>query len=378
MQLLNHLKTLEPELLETIETLVQYESPSTDKEHCDRLVRHLAGVWSELGLKTEIIEEEETGDHLRVVYEPEGEAQGQLLVLSHVDTVWPVGTTAERPFRVEGDRAFGPGIFDMKTGAAQTIYALRALLELGQAPAKRIVLLYNTDEEIGSPTSRGLIEEEAKRSDAVLVLEPSVPPQGALKTFRKGVGMYTLKITGKASHAGADPELGVSAVTELAHQIIHLNSLADEEQGTTVNVGVVEGGTRRNVIAASARAGIDVRITSLAEAERIHRDLMAVESVLAGTTLEMTGEINRPPMLRTERTVALFEQARHLAAELGFDLQETSSGGGSDGNFTAALGVPTVDGLGAVGEGGHAEHEHILIDHLVPRTALLARLLETL
>jgi len=295
-----------------------------------------------------------------------------------VDTVWPVGTTAERPFRVEGDRAFGPGIFDMKTGAAQTIYALRALLELGQAPAKRIVLLYNTDEEIGSPTSRGLIEEEAKRSDAVLVLEPSVPPQGALKTFRKGVGMYTLKITGKASHAGADPELGVSAVTELAHQIIHLNSLADEEQGTTVNVGVVEGGTRRNVIAASARAGIDVRITSLAEAERIHRDLMAVESVLAGTTLEMTGEINRPPMLRTERTVALFEQARHLAAELGFDLQETSSGGGSDGNFTAALGVPTVDGLGAVGEGGHAEHEHILIDHLVPRTALLARLLETL
>ena len=378
MQLREHLKTLEPDLLETIEALVQYESPSTDKERCDGLVRHLAGVWSELGLKTEIIEEEETGDHLRVIYEPEGEAQGQLLVLSHVDTVWPVGTTTERPFRVEGDRAYGPGIFDMKTGAAQTIYALRALLELGQAPAKRIVLLYNTDEEIGSPTSRGLIEEEARQSDAVLVLEPSVPPMGALKTFRKGVGMYNLEITGRPAHAGADPEQGVSAVTELAHQIIHLNSLAAEEQGTTVNVGVVQGGTRSNVIAAAARAEIDVRVTSMEEADRIHQDMMAVKSVLAGTTLKMTGGINRPPMLRTERTVALFEQARQLAFEIGFELQEASTGGGSDGNFTAALGVPTIDGLGAVGEGGHAEHEHILIDHLVPRTALLARLLETL
>jgi glutamate carboxypeptidase len=282
------------------------------------------------------------------------------------------------PFRIAGGRAFGPGIFDMKGGLVIALGAVDALRACGLEPARRVVFLWTSDEEIGSRTSRRIIEREARRSEAVLVLEPAAGPRGLLKTARKGVGDYVLRVTGKAAHAGLNPGAGVNAVHELALQIARVAEFNDARRGTTVNVDIVNGGTRSNVIADAARAVVDVRCARLSDARRLAAKFRALRPILRGAKLEVTGGLDRPPMERTAATVALFHQAQRLARAMGIELGETMVGGGSDGNFTAALGVPTLDGLGAVGNGAHSPDEFIVIRSLPERAALLAALLASL
>ncbi len=353
------------------------ESPSGDKAALDRLGEHLAAALQDAGGAVEMLPQGEAGNHLRAVF-PGADRSRRVLVLCHMDTVWAVGQLQKQPLRREGDRLYGPGVYDMKGGITQAVFALRALRALGRSPAADVVALVTSDEEVGSPTSRPIIEAEARRASAVLVLEPPVPPYGALKTWRKGVGMFRVRVTGRAAHAGADPEQGVSAIEELARQVVKLHSLTDYATGTTVNVGVVRGGTRSNVVAAEAEAEVDLRVMTPAAAEQVVPAILGLKPFLPGATVTVEGGMNRPPMERTPAIVALFERARELARELGFEVTEGGTGGGSDGNFTAALGIPTLDGLGAMGDGAHALHEHVLVPHLAPRAALLARLLESL
>ncbi len=368
------------EMLDFLTRMVELESPTYDKAAVDRYGDFLCDAYRALGAAVETLPQGEYGDHRRITLDPaqSGGEGGQLTVLCHLDTVWDVGELARRPVRVEGNAAYGPGIYDMKAGTMLAYYALRSLKEQGLSPGRRVVVLLTSDEEIGSPTSRALIEEEARRSAYVLCLEPPVPPQGSLKTARKGVGRFTLTVEGKASHAGGDHAAGISAIQELAHQVLALHALTDYEAGTTVNVGVVSGGTRSNVVAAEARAEIDLRVASTAEGERMVREILNRQPVTEGARVTVTGGLNRPPMERTPAIVELFERARALAAGFGHELTEAATGGGSDGQFAAALGIPTLDGLGANGNGAHALTEHVLLDSLAPRAALVAALLHTL
>jgi glutamate carboxypeptidase len=363
-------------LLEIAAELVGFETPSGDKARCDALADRLAVRLSTLGT-VERTYNPDGGDHLTLRVPAPGAAAGArpALVLCHYDTVWPVGTLAARPFRVQGDTAYGPGLYDMKVNIAMAELVLGSLAGLGLALARPVVFLVTSDEEIGSPTSRGLIEAAARECAFALVLEPPVEPYGALKTARKGVAMYAVDALGRAAHAGVEPEKGASAVTELAHQILAANALADAAQGTTVNVGIVSGGSGRNVVPAAARMEIDVRAWSMAEAERIDAAFRGLTPVTPGVRLEVSGGFNRPPMERTADSIALFERARAIGAGLGLDLAEGATGGGSDGNFTAAVGAPTLDGLGAPGKGAHAEHEQVHLPGAVERAALLAALL---
>ena len=342
------------DMLQMLKAVVEHESPSTDKAATDKLASYLRDQFAMLGARAELLPQAHYGNHVRVEW---GKGEDQVLVLCHMDTVWGVGEIKKRPFRVDGENAYGPGAFDMKAGIVHTYFALKALNDLGLKSKKRIVVLLNTDEEIGSPSSRAIIEAEARKSTHALVLEPSVPPLGAIKTFRKGVGMFKVAITGKAAHAGADPEKGISAIGEMAHQIVRLHSMTDFKTGTTVNVGVVAGGTRSNVIAAEAHAEVDLRVATKAEGERVVKEILNLKPQIEGATISVTGGMNRPPMERTPKIVEAYHFAKKLAAELGFELHESGTGGGSDGNFTAAIGTPTLDGLGAVGAGGHAESE---------------------
>lgn len=362
-----------PDMLSMLKNVVEIESPSTDKAATDRLSAFLRDQFAMLGAKAELIPQTTCGNHVRVEW---GSGDEQLLVLCHMDTVWAVGETKKRPFKVDGEHAYGPGIFDMKSGIVHTYFALKCFNDLGIKPKKRIALLINTDEETGSRTSRPYIEAEARKSTHALCLEPSVA--GAIKTFRKGTGGFEIVITGRAAHAGADPEKGISAIGEMAHQIIKLHAMTDLKTGTTVNVGVVSGGTRKNVVAEEARAQVDLRVASVVEGEKVVSEILNLKPVLKGATINITGGLNRPPMERTPKIVEFYHKARALAAELGFDLPEGGTGGGSDGQLAAALGVPTLDGMGAVGEGGHAMNERISIKDMPERAALLARLLETL
>ncbi|PLS78046.1 MAG: hypothetical protein CYG59_20555 [Chloroflexi bacterium] len=300
-----------------------------------------------------------------------------ILVLGHYDTVYPRGTLATQPVVQRGAQLFGPGVVDMKGGLLIGCVAIQALRALGRMGPRPIWFLCTSDEELGSPTSRSAIEELARQAEAALVLE-AAGNGGALKTARKGVGLYELSISGRAAHAGVAPEQGRSALLELAHQTIWLHELNDAEQGTTVNVCVASGGTATNVIPAEARADVNVRVRTAAEGERIAAALAVRQPVIEDVTIQFSGGINRPPMERTPAIATLFGKAQSLASEFGLELAETSTGGGSDGNFTAALGVPTLDGLGPTGGGAHALHEHVNLDSFVPRTALFARLLETL
>jgi glutamate carboxypeptidase len=372
-EVLKYMKDRTPEMLQMLQALVEIESPSTNKSATDKIAENLRDTFAALGAKAELIPVEKYGNHVRVEW---GTGADQVLVLCHMDTVWDVGEIKKRPFKIEGDRAMGPGIEDMKEGIVHVYFALKAIQELGLKTKNRVVLLMNTDEELGSPTSRPLIEAEAKKSKCALVLEPS--EHGCIKTFRKGVGMFEVSVTGKAAHAGADPENGISAVEEMSHQVLKLHGMTNLKTGTTVNVGVFNGGTRRNVIAAEAHAMVDLRVAQASDVDRVVGEILSLKPVLKGTTVKVTGGLNRPPMERTPEIVALFEKARELAGELGFEVKELGTGGGSDGNFTAAVGCPTLDGLGAVGEGGHALHEYIEIPRMPERAALLARLIETL
>jgi glutamate carboxypeptidase len=364
------------EILGDLKTFVEVESPTTVKTAVDAAARHLAGRFA-AATGAEIVwhPQGEWGDHFEARI---GRGPRRILLLGHVDTVWPIGTIERLPCRIDGERITGPGSFDMKSGDIQALWALRAAGELAPAAFedKTFVFFANTEEEVGSPTSRPIIERLARESECVFVLEPSVGAEGAAKLWRKGVGMFRLEVAGVASHAGADPEKGRSAVLELAHQIVDLYaSVPDAGTGTTVNVGVVRGGTRSNVVAASAEAQIDLRVKTAAEARRAEAAILTRPSFVAGTSVRATGGMNRPPMEETPASRRLYELARTIAADEGFDLPAGGTGGGSDGNFTAAIGVPTLDGLGSVGDGGHADTEHVRRATVAPRTAWFARLL---
>lgn len=311
----------------------------------------------------------EYGNHLRFEY---GDGDEKLLILSHFDTVWDVGTL---PYKENGNRIYGPGILDMKGGLVQAIWALKACKELDIPLNKKVTFLCTSDEELGSPSAEKLIKREAKTSSYALVTEPPVAGTGALKTERKGSARYYVHINGKAAHSGNHHEDGVSAIKEAAQQIIYLESLTDYEKGTTVNVGAVEGGGPLNVVADSASIGIDVRMETEAEQERIEMIMEELSAQTEGATLEVEGGIMRPPMHKNEDTEQLFKCAKKLADQLGLKLEEASVGGGSDGNFTADLGVPTLDGLGSAGSGIHAKNEHILADQVPLRAALLCKLI---
>ena len=370
--LLKALKPRTAQMLATLRRLVLAESPSLENVPADRCCRLLAQEWRRCGARVEILPQGHRGDHLRITWwKGAGKPAGQLLVLGHYDTVYASGTLKFMPFRVRVGKAYGPGIFDMKAGLVQALFALQTLKQLNVPLAKRVVLLWTSDEEIGSDTSRKLIEQEAWRSDTVFVLEPAFGPKGFLKTSRKGVGEAELIVRGRSAHAGLAPQQGVNAIHELARQIARLERWNDPRRGISVNADIVEGGTRTNVIAERARAALDLRAMTLGDMRRIEKQLHALRPILPGAKIEIRGGFNRPPMER-KMSAELFERAKALGRQMGLSLRECSAGGGSDGNFTAALGVPTLDGLGAVGDGAHSEREHIVISSLAPRAALLA------
>jgi glutamate carboxypeptidase len=373
-RLLKLLRHRQDDMVALLIQLVEMESPSDDKASLDRLAAFLTGELGELGAAVEVLPQAEAGDHVRAQW---GDGPGGALLLCHTDTVWDLGTVAERPVRVAGDKLYGPGAFDMKGGIVNALWAMRALRELGLSPGCRVTLLLTSDEEIGSRTSRPIIEAEAVKHDVVFVLEPAQPPHASLKTWRKGVGVYYVSATGLAAHAGAAHDEGVNAIEELAHHILAIQGLTDYETGTTLNVGVVGGGTRSNVVPAEAWARVDVRVMDAEQEARVDAFMRGLAPRLDGTSLEVTGGVNRPPMVRTPEIAALYARAEALATEMGIQITETGSGGGSDGNFTAALGVPTLDGMGVVGDGGHALHEHVIISSLPERAALLAAMLRS-
>jgi len=318
-----------------------------------------------------------SGGHLRCRFSlPGTKKTGQILTLGHSDTVWPMGTLAHMPFRRECGRLWGPGVLDMKGGLAFLLMAVRAIRELHIPVRRHVVLQLNADEEVGSAGSRPLTEAAARKSTAVLVLEPGTGPEGKLKTERKGVGDYSIIVQGRAAHAGIDFEKGASAILEIARQIERIAGFTDLARGITVNPGVISGGTRTNVVAEEARVDVDVRVSRLRDAAPLDRKFRRLRPVDKRCTIVVEGGLNRPPMERTLANRALFDKARALAAaEFGVALEESATGGGSDGNFTSALGIPTLDGLGTVGEGAHASHESILIERVPDRIALLALLL---
>src|SRR5271168_4996069 len=356
---------------ETLQTLVQQESPSEDRQAVNAAMA-LAEQWArEQGARTKRHRQSEFGDVLELHFGPSRSSHKPVLLLGHLDTVWPIGTLQKMPWREADGRYWGPGVLDMKAGVVMALAALKSLQELQLE--RPVTLLLNSDEEVGSPVSRGITEKLALGSAAVFVLEPA---QGlAYKTARKGVGQYHVEVTGVGAHSGVDFERGHSAVLELAKLVQTISGFTNLERKLTVNCGVIAGGTRSNVVPSQAFTEVDVRIAKASDAAYVDKLFRSLKVSDPHCKLTITGGINRPPMERKPGTIALFKKARSLAAELGFALEEASTGGGSDGNFTAALGVPTLDGMGAVGDGAHATHESVVIEHLVPRTALLAAMI---
>jgi len=366
-------------MLKLLEELVCRESPSHDKAAVDRCGEIVAREWRRRGAMVRVLKQKTRGNHIHAEIAPRGvRAQGRILILGHIDTVYPMATLRRMPFRVSNGKAWGPGTFDMKGGLTLALFAVDALRAIGAATGKRLVFLWTSDEEIGSESSRAAIESEARRSDAVLVLEPAFGREGRLKTARKGTGGAEIIVTGRSAHAGIEPEKGVNAVHELALQIERLMRMNDPRRGITVQTTVISGGTVANVVPEQARAEIDIRFSRLADAKSLEHKLHALRPILKGAKVEVRGGVNRSPLERTAGVQKLFAHARSLMAEMGLKLDEASTGGGSDGNFTGALGIPTLDGLGAVGDGAHTPHEHILIRALPERAALIAGLLLTL
>ncbi len=376
--ILSFMESRRDEMVSLCRELVECESPSDDAgavaRFVDLICAKIAGIAS-----VRVIPGGRFGPHLRCEFDlPGGGKDGQILALGHSDTVWPVGTLTGMPFREAEGRLWGPGVLDMKAGIVFLLFAVRALRELDLPVRRRVVMQLNSDEEVGSDTSRPLTEEEARRSAAVLVLEPATGLEGKLKTARKGVGNYTITVHGKAAHSGLDFTAGASAVVELAKQIQKIARFTRMERGITVNPGVISGGTRPNVVAAEARAEVDMRVMRMKDAEVLDRKFHRLRPIDPRCRIEISGGINRPPMERGEGVVELLRKAQAVGAEMGVQLEESLSGGGSDGNFTAALGVPTLDGLGAVGEGAHAAHESILIERMAERAAIIAGLLRAI
>jgi glutamate carboxypeptidase len=357
-------------ILGRVSDLVRMESPTSSPGSVNAVQQRVAGWAEELGGLANLSE-----GMLESRFGNAAGARKPVLLLGHLDTVWPLGTLARMPWCVDDTWAYGPGVLDMKAGTVMALEAIRLAREVDAA--RPIILLLSSDEETGSLHSRERIEQVAKECRAVFVLEPAQGLQGAYKTARKGVGHFRLEIDGVPSHSGVDFTAGHSAVRELAWQIEQISALTHLDRGTTLNVGVIGGGTQPNVVAASAWADIDLRVTTVADAETVTRKIQALQPRDPECRIRLTGGLNRPPMERTPGTTALFDQARELASALGFALEEAATGGGSDGNFTSALGIPTLDGMGAVGHGAHAENESIRIDALAPRIALLAAMIAT-
>jgi glutamate carboxypeptidase len=378
LPLVDWLRPREAAMARLLERFVRAESPSFDKAAVDHFGRIVAAEWRRRGARVTLVRQRESGDHVRAEWNPRGNrARGQVLVLGHLDTVYRLGTLAGMPFRVSRGRAYGPGAFDMKGGLVIALFAVDTLTATGRLPQKRIVFLWTSDEEIGSGTSRAVIEREARRSDAVLVLEPAAGLDGRVKTGRKGVGEIEIVAKGRAAHAGLNPEDGINAIEEIALQVARISRWNRPSCGITVNAGLVEGGTRTNVIPESARVLVDVRAVRASDMRVLERKFRALRPILRGAKLQIRAGFNRPPMER-KSSVALYAKARALAEEMGLSLDEAYVGGGSDGNFTAALGVPTLDGLGAVGEGAHGPNENIVIRALPERAALVASLLSSI
>ncbi len=381
-RLLKDAKERQERMVQELEALVSVESPSENKGAVDRASHLVAGWFEELGGKIRWYRQKQFGDLLEVRLramgsrprQAAGARQKPILLLGHLDTVWPMGTLATMPFRKAKGKLFGPGVYDMKAGVVMALHAL-AMLREAEAMASPVVVLLNSEEEVGSPVSRAVTQEIALECSKVFVLEPAQGPQGAYKTARKGVGEYTIHVQGVAAHSGVDFEAGHSAVLELARLIEKISRFTDLKTGLTVNPGTICGGTRVNVIAAEAQVEVDVRIARVRDAARVERLFRGLRPTDRGCSVTVTGGMNRPPMERSRATVQLFRQAQEIARAMGFALEEASTGGGSDGNFTAALGIPTLDGMGAVGEGAHAAHESILLSELAKRTALLAAMI---
>jgi len=356
-------------IIAQIRAFVECESPSGDtaalKRFADLVTTTMSG-WARVRFNGNLVAE---------IALPGRKKSGQVLALGHLDTVWPIGTLAQMPFRQKDGRLWGPGVLDMKSGIAFFLAAARALRELDIPVARRVLLQLNCDEEVGSHSSRALTEKNAAQSDCVLVLEPGTGLAGKLKTARKGVGDYRVTVHGRASHSGVDFDAGASAILELAHQIQRIAGFTQLARGITVNPGVISGGTRSNVVAAEAMAHVDVRIPRLRDASPLERKFQSLRAADKRCTIEVSGGINRPPMERTPGTVKLFREAQRIGREIGVTVEESATGGGSDGNFTSALGIATLDGLGGVGEGAHAIHESIMVDRIADRVALLAGLL---
>jgi glutamate carboxypeptidase len=361
-------------MVDALERLASAESPSLDpssqREPFDFLSEHLG----DLDFEVERIPGRKVGDHLLAREAGSRADDGHQLLLGHMDTVWPRGTLASMPVREEQGRLHGPGVYDMKAGLVQMLFALRALREQGLVPVMPVVVLVNSDEEIGSPESREHIERLSSESRRAFILEPSFGPSGRLKTARKGAGDFVVTVKGIASHAGIEPGKGVSAILELSHQVQRLFELNDPERGITVNVGTIDGGLRPNVVAPEATAMVDVRVRTDADAERVEAEIRALEPVQEGAELRIEGGFDRPPLQRTPRNRALWEEARAAAQALDIPLEEAEVGGASDGNLTSRH-TATLDGLGGVGDGAHAEHEHVVVDRLPERAALLSVLL---
>jgi len=359
-------------IVRLVRDLVACESPSTDREALEGCAALLATRLGEAQASVQRLPGAPTADH--VLAEWPG-SQPTVLLVGHFDTVWPLGQLARMPIEERDGRLYGPGVLDMKAGLAIGITAARVLVEtMEDARRPTIRLIATSDEEVGSATSRAAIERLARESAAVLVLEPALPG-GAVKTARKGVGEFELVAHGVSAHAGANPGAGASAIHEIARQVVAIGALNDPARGLTLNVGVVEGGTRSNVVAERARALIDVRVSRMADAADIERALRSLVPADARGTLTLSGAINRPPMERTAGIAALYALAQDVSRGMGRELGEGATGGASDGNFTAALGVPTIDGLGALGDGPHALHEHVVVNELAPRAALVAGLI---
>lgn len=361
------------ETIKMIHEIVEIESPSYDVERSRHVVTWVENEARKIGLDIEIerVRAEEYGDHILIRAFP-GDEKGVLL-LGHTDTVHPVGTKELNPTRIEDGKMFGCGIFDMKSGIVLMLEALRYFAESGVRASRPVTILLSCDEEVGSFTGRELVEREARNSQSCLVFEPSA--SGRVKTGRKGTGMFTVKTWGVPAHAGLEPERGASAILELARQIQKIQTFGDLSVGTTVNVCTMRGGTTTNVIPEHAECTVDVRFTSAAEADRLSKQMIGLESYDDRVKILVTGGINRPPLERTDAVAALFEKASGVASEFGYDLQETQVGGASDGNFVAALGVPVLDGLGIAGDGAHRLDEHILIDDIATRATLVTMLL---
>lgn len=359
--------------VEMLRRFIEIESPSTDKVAVDRFGAAVAGELRALGAAVEIDSQTVTGDHL-IGRLGEGEGPGGILIMCHLDTVHAIGAIGENPTRVQNGKLYGPGAVDMKGSIVQTLVALRALVEHGKMPRRSVTALFTSDEEIGSNTSRALIERLGAQAGLVLCMEPALT-DGSLKTWRKGIGGFEIVVRGRATHAGADHENGVNAIEEMAHQVAELQRLTDYGKGTTVNVGVIGGGTRSNVVPDACRIEVDVRVMTPQDADEIRAAITSLKPVNPKASITVTGGMNRPPMPRTQNIARAFAIAQRLGAELGISFGEGGTGGGSDANFVAPLGVPVLDGLGPVGNGAHSEREHVVIKSLPERTALLAGIL---